>query len=385
MNDFAVYYIEANLVCMIIFGILLIHNHFNIDRQEKQIKHDHVLVAFILYFLADCFWAAIVAELIPKTRFTVVVNVFSIYLLMGATIYCWLDYVMAYEQVPHRNRPINRFAVIFPFLVSTVALILHYLIAPQTLIDDAQETLPGFSVYIIAVPDIYIAAVLFYTIRKARAEENPAEKRKHLFIGFFPLLVSVGGLIQTLLLPYVPIYCFTCLILMLVFFIQALEIRISMDPLTSLNNRGQLTRYIAQKANLRQEGRLTVVVMMDIDGFKEINDTFGHAEGDKALVTVADSLKAIISRSNIPSFLGRYGGDEFILIVHPEKQEEVEQLIADIRQEIARSCDTAYRLSVSAGCDELLGGEDTVQNCIQRADKKLYLDKQYRKLHRTAP
>ena len=385
MNDFAVYYIEANLVCMIIFGILLIHNHFNIDRQEKQIKHDHVLVAFILYVLADCFWAAIVAELIPKTRFTVVVNVFSIYLLMGATIYCWLDYVMAYEQVPHRNRPINRFAVIFPFLVSTVALILHYLIAPQTLIDDAQETLPGFSVYIIAVPDIYIAAVLFYTIRKARAEENPAEKRKHLFIGFFPLLVSVGGLIQTLLLPYVPIYCFTCLILMLVFFIQALEIRISMDPLTSLNNRGQLTRYIAQKANLRQEGRLTVVVMMDIDGFKEINDTFGHAEGDKALVTVADSLKAIISRSNIPSFLGRYGGDEFILIVHPEKQEEVEQLIADIRQEIARSCDTAYRLSVSAGCDELLGGEDTAQNCIQRADKKLYLDKQYRKLHRTAP
>ena len=385
MNDFAVYYIEANLVCMIIFGILLIHNHFNIDRQEKQIKHDHVLVAFILYFLADCFWAAIVAELIPKTRFTVVVNVFSIYLLMGATIYCWLDYVMAYEQVPHRNRPINRFAVIFPFLVSTVALILHYLIAPQTLIDDAQETLPGFSVYIIAVPDIYIAAVLFYTIRKARAEENPAEKRKHLFIGFFPLLVSIGGLIQTLLLPYVPIYCFTCLILMLVFFIQALEIRISMDPLTSLNNRGQLTRYIAQKANLRQEGRLTVVVMMDIDGFKEINDTFGHAEGDKALVTVADSLKAIISRSNIPSFLGRYGGDEFILIVHPEKQEEVEQLIADIRQEIARSCDTAYRLSVSAGCDELLGGEDTSQNCIQRADKKLYLDKQYRKLYRTAP
>ena len=76
MHSFAVYYIESNIVCMLVFGILLIHNYFNIDRQEKQIKFDHVLIAFMLYFLIDCFWAAIVAEMIPKNRFTVVTNVF---------------------------------------------------------------------------------------------------------------------------------------------------------------------------------------------------------------------------------------------------------------------------------------------------------------------
>ncbi|MBR3742260.1 MAG: GGDEF domain-containing protein [Clostridia bacterium] len=384
MNEFALYYIEANIICIIVFVILLIHNHFNLDRQEKQVKYDHVLIAFILYFLADCFWAAITADYIPKTRINVAADVFLIYILMGATIYYWLNYVMAFVQVPHRNRPINRFAVIFPFLVSTVVLLLQYTFAPQTLINEAQETLPGFSAYMIVVPDIYMIAVIFYTLRKAKEEENPLEKRKTIFIGLFPLVVMTGGLIETLFFPHLPIYCFTCLILMLVFYIQAIEVRVSMDPLTNLNNRGQLMRYISQKSNLHQEGRQTYVVMMDIDDFKAINDTYGHAEGDKALVTVANSLKKAINRCGLPSFLGRYGGDEFILIIHPEIREEIDQLVRVIREEIRLECvnnGIPYILFVSAGYDELKGDQDSVQNCIQRADEKLYQDKKYRKLH----
>lgn len=377
MFNFAVYYIEANVVCIIVFGILLLHNHFNIDRQEKQIKYDHVLIAFMLYFLTDCFWAAITTEMIPKTRFSVVLNMFLTYLLMGATLYCWLDYVKAYEQVPNRNRPRERFAVLFPFLVSTVALILHYLIAPQTLISNTFDTLPAFSVYIVVVPDIYIAAVLFYTIRKAKNEENPAIKRKHLFIGFFPLVVSVGGLVETIFFPQIPIYCFTCLILMLVFYIQSIMGQVSLDPLTGLNNRGQLARYVSQKSNLYQEGRQTVVVMIDVDNFKGINDTMGHAEGDKALVQIADTLKKAVNRRSTPSFLGRYGGDEFIMILHQTPSEDIDLFLQEIRQEVEKR-----RLFISIGYDRLLGGEDTVDSCIRRADKKLYLDKEYRKLYR---
>lgn len=367
--------IEANIVCILVFGILLFHNHFNIDRRERQIKFDHVLISFMLYFLADCFWAAIVEGIIPKTRFNVVVNTFSIYILMGATVYYWLEYVMSYEQVPHRNRPINRFAVLFPFLVSTLALVIHYLVAPQTLINDAQDTLPGFSLYIIVVPVIYIAAVLFYTIRKAKAEENLTAKRKHLFIGFFPLMVTLGGLVETLFFPKIPIYCFTCLILMLVFYIQSIMGQVSLDPLTGLNNRGHLMRYCSQKSNLFQEGRRTFVVMMDVNDFKGINDNYGHAEGDKALVTISESLKKVVNSRNMPSFLARYGGDEFILIAYPEREEELKRLISDIHSEIEAKDRGPYHVSISAGYDQLIDGRDTIQNCIQRADKKLYLDK----------
>ena len=380
MHSFAVYYIESNIVCMLVFGILLIHNYFNIDRQEKQIKFDHVLIAFMLYFLVDCFWAAIVAEIIPKNRFTVVTNVFLIYVLMAAITYFWLQYVLAYEQVPNRGKPKFRFAVLFPFLLSTAALILNYLIDPDMLINENLDTLPFYNIYLVTVPYIYMAAILFYTIRKAIGEENPAEKRKHIFIGFFPLMVIVGGIIQMLFFPYIPIFCFTCLILMLIFYIQSIELRISLDPLTNLNNRGQLNHYISQSSSLHQDGRLTIVIMIDIDNFKEINDTYGHAEGDKALIIVSESIKKSVNKHSMPSFIGRYGGDEFIIIIYPATRGETDQLINEIRNEIdVRVKVMDYPLSISAGYDELTGKEDSFQSCIQRADRELYQDKHLRK------
>lgn len=386
MNDFSVYYIEANVICALVFGILLIHNHFNIDRQEKQIKYDHVLIVFMLYFLADCVWAEQAAGIIPKTRAAVVVIDFMIYILMSATMYSWLEYVMAYEQVPHRNRRINKFAVVFPFLVSTLALIVNYIVAPLSLIDVNLEPTGSYNIYLVIVPYIYMAAILFYTFRKARREESMTEKRRHLFIGLFPLLVIAGGLVQMLYFPYIPIYCYSAMILMLLFYIQSIQLRISMDPLTQLNNRGQLSRYTSVKSNLYMDDRLTVVVMLDIDGFKAINDTYGHAEGDRALVIVSDALKKGVNRHSMPSFLGRYGGDEFILIIHPAAREEADQLIREIREEVERAVSEApYPLGISAGYDELTGGQDTILSCIQRADKKLYLDKESRRIKPSRP
>ena len=372
MKGFSFYYIEANIVCVIVFGIILIHNHFNIDRQEKQIKFDHALLAFIFYFLADSVWAGIVDGVFPRSLFNIIV--FLLYVGMAAITYFWLEYVMAYEQAPHRNRPINRFAVIFPFIVSTILLVLNFIMAPGKLINDTLETQPLFLVYLSAVPDIYMIAILFYTIRRARREENPAERRKHLFIGAFPLIVSVFGLLGEMINPYAPTFCYTCLILMLVLYIRSLDLRISQDPLTQLNNRGQLEKYCAQRANLYIEGRETVVVMMDIDKFKSINDTYGHAEGDRALQIVAGALKTVINSHSMPSFLCRYGGDEFILIVHPADVGEMDQLIQEIRTEIQKE-KCAYPLSISAGYEVLRGDADTIQACIERADRKLYEEK----------
>ena len=385
MRDFVIYYVESNVVCMIVLGLLLAHNHFNIDRQEKQVKFDRVLIVFMLYFLADSFWAAIVAEVIPKTRFTVVADVLAIYVLMVATSYTWLEFVMAVEQAPRRNRPINKFAVLFPFIVSTIALVLTYLFAPHVLLNENYDTLVGYSIFLIVVPDIYIVAILFYALRKARVEENPIEKRKHFFIGFFPLLVIIGGLIQEVFLPHTPIYCFVVMIMLLIFYIQSLDARISIDPLTKLNNRGQLMLYISQKSNLRMEGRPTFVVMIDVNDFKLINDTYGHAEGDRALILISDALRRAVRGHSMPIFLGRYGGDEFILIAHPADEQELITLVREIRGQIASSfekSETPYALSVGIGYDELQGEPDTFPKCLQRADHKLYLDKEYIKMHR---
>jgi diguanylate cyclase (GGDEF)-like protein len=82
----------------------------------------------------------------------------------------------------------------------------------------------------------------------------------------------------------------------------------------------------------------------------------------------------------MPSFIGKYGGDEFIIIIYPVTRGETDLLINEIRNEIdVRVKDMDYTLPISAGYDEINGKEDSFQNCIKRADSELYQDKHLRK------
>ena len=378
MSAYFIHYAESNAVCLIIFAILLIHDLLSMDRQEKQIKYDNALVSFMLYFISDSLWAAVDSGVLPQTQFSVLATNFSNYVITVAVTYTWLNYVMAVEQIPNRDKPRNKLAVLFPLLISTFLLIVIYFIAPGALINNALEIQFLYSVFFVAVPYVYIGAVIFYAFRKAKAVENPAEKRVHLYVGFFPLMVVLGGFIEMVFLPTMPIYCFCCTILMLMFYIQSMDRQISKDPLTDLNNRGELFRYVSQNSNLRKESRKTFVCMLDINDFKAINDTYGHAEGDRALVLLANALQQVTRQCSYPLFLGRYGGDEFILILHPTSEEDVKELAALIRRQIHVNCvaeGTPYQIGIGIGYEELRAEDDTFQLCQQRADRKLYLDK----------
>ena len=86
----------------------------------------------------------------------------------------------------------------------------------------------------------------------------------------------------------------------------------------------------------------------------------------------------------MPMFLGRYGGDEFILIVHPAEYDELKILTENIRTNVRERCkreERPYIISVGIGYDELLKEPDTYAKCAQRADNKLYLDKEYCKIN----
>ena len=164
---------------------------------------------------------------------------------------------------------------------------------------------------------------------------------------------------------------------MLFFYIQSMQMQISVDSLTKLNNRGQIMRYMDRIKYSENES--CYVVMIDINRFKQINDSYGHMEGDRALTIVADSLRQTAEQIKAPTFLGRYGGDEFIMIVQPgpenEKIGEIISLFGNILEEKARKLALPYQLEASAGFDFLKDSNDSVEKCLKRADEKLYLDK----------
>lgn len=376
------FYIEGNFICVFIISIMLVHDFLNKGRQEKQIRFDYSLIAFLLYCISDALWAMVMSNRIPQNDFTLALTNLSNFIILIAITYTWLKYVMAEEQIPYRNNIKARMIILLPFIVSTLTLIILFFINKSILIDDKNDPTIVYHLLMNVVTYIYIFVVLFHTLRRAIKETNKLAKRIQLELGFLPLAVAASGLIQMLVAPNNPMFCFCCTATLLVYYIKSMEDQISLDPLTKLNNRGQLLNYISSENGGYKENKKNYVIMMDVNYFKEINDTYGHAEGDKALVLVANALKNLLLKSSIQSFLARYGGDEFIIVVHLENEEELEALIDNIRFEIDEACKlamTKYVISMGIGYSEIENKNDDFQQCLIRADEKLYENKKQMK------
>lgn len=165
------------------------------------------------------------------------------------------------------------------------------------------------------------------------------------------------------------------------FFFQ--EQLISTDPLTRLNNRNVMLRYLGQKMDARDRNQHLVLFILDIDNFKDINDQYGHVQGDAALERTASILKSIAARFNC--FLARYGGDEFIIIGEFKNLDEGLKLIDDIHMatEISNEmASTPYQLSFSIGATELTPEIKYIPDFIAEADKALYRSKRSKDITR---
>lgn len=116
------------------------------------------------------------------------------------------------------------------------------------------------------------------------------------------------------------------------------------DPLTGVHNRRFLEEFVGREMTRSRRGRHPLsVLMVDLDGFKAFNDSFGHLEGDRMLAAVAASLSNAVRTTDI---VARYGGDEF-LIVLPNTPGEAARRVA---RELARTVPPPVTLSVGIGC-----------------------------------
>ena len=377
--DYFFFYMESNIVCIVVLAILLINDKLHSSQQEKQIWFNRTLIAHILYFTSDIFWAAELSGQLPPSR--LLVGLFNLlnYILLSLLAYEWFMYMAVTEDLPLRKSRKQRILWLLPMLISIVVIVIAYIAAPTFWISESGDLNDWYYPMMVAAPIIYLLSAFVFSLINSRKTESRDKKRLFLLIGIYPLGVLSFGLIQTFMLEG-PLFCFGCTIMMTFFYIHSMQALISVDSLTRLNNRGQINRYMEQ---LRYRENMQLYVMMiDIDRFKEINDTCGHAEGDRALILVAEALRQVCGRVNCPIFLGRYGGDEFtVFIQNPEDGDLPEQVAEIIRSAIAEKQQEnhlLYNLQVSIGFDALQGRNDTVEACLVRADEKLYEDKRSR-------
>ena len=154
----------------------------------------------------------------------------------------------------------------------------------------------------------------------------------------------------------------------------------TLDALTNLNNRRQFeVRQKQEIAIAKRQNNSLCAMMIDIDFFKKVNDTYGHAAGDEVLRSVAGIIKEHLRESDIPS---RYGGEEFAVLLPYTKLDEakivgerlrkaVEDAVITVNQDNDNVDKTDINVTISMGLAEF-NGEETGEILFERADKALY-------------
>lgn len=147
------------------------------------------------------------------------------------------------------------------------------------------------------------------------------------------------------------------------------------DPLTLLMNRRALLRHVQQELHrAHRVGTELCLAMLDLDDFKRVNDTWGHACGDMVLLRVADLLRKATRAYDVAA---RIGGEEFVLLLpgaSPTRaQALLERLLQDVRNEHFTCRGETFRITFSAGiaaCRDF--AECRLEDLLDRADKALY-------------
>ena len=164
------------------------------------------------------------------------------------------------------------------------------------------------------------------------------------------------------------------------------------DPLTNLPNaRALQLRFTEEEARARRNGTSFQVVMLDLDEFKSVNDTYGHSIGDQMLREVARVLNAQLREYD---FLARYAGDEFVAVVQDLPRAQADDLCARIETAISQLYvrvppDKRARVGISVGAARFGVDGETLNQLLIAADQAMYsvksVHKQRRRHHPPAP
>ena len=363
----SIFYIWVNLVSIVIFTILYIKSQQN--KQTSLRYYSNIVLGLIIYFLGDILWGLTYYQIIPNSELFVK---FARIIYYGAALfiaYFWFIYV----EVVLESNIVSKSNKKWFLIVLSVALIAIVVVC--ILWDPSLKTTKGFltAFGLILVPAGFVVISGIQIIQKIIVIHDKGLKKKYITLLVWPIIILASAIGQ-IIFEALPIFCSGSIIVILSSYIYNQDAFIFTDPLTEINNRNMINRYLKDIKNYNDTYYL---LMIDIDNFKSINDTYGHVEGDKALKYMANILKKIANEHNY--FLARYGGDEFIMIAMAD-EDTIKNVIEEIHEKFASTKeDLGYSYSTSVGYTKMNQTDDIDKN-IARADKYLY--KKKKQLHR---
>ena len=375
----AILYAEIYLICIVFDGLLLIWAGRSDTRSTSEIWLRRTLLSFLINFVSNLLFTVfnrifvIDGAVIPlsygfKTLY---------FITLALGVFCWCGYA---ETRRHSPAPEKGRVWLMLKICLAVALAMPVLnLFTHWMFDFGEDcTYQRHFLFRIELAFLFLvsAACSARLLQDAKQEAAPAH-RSHLFLtASFPLCL-LFSLILSHVGTAVPVICVCVTVELLCIYMGTSRYQISTDPLTQVNNRQNLIGFMDYKLKNHSGG--LYLLMVDLDDFKSINDTFGHLAGDRALMDLSGVLKRACGPIPKRPYIARYGGDEFIIITEGTEA-DIQSLCESIREglkEVDGKSDT-YRLTASIGLAKWKDGMDD-KALIAAADEDLYRRKHARK------
>lgn len=369
-------YFEINMFCIVILTTILYKVHTGSDKHDNQRIFHILILEVIIFFIMDSLWSLIEGGYWQASiTMNYIINVLY-YICIGIGAFLWFLYSereIQSEVIQHRKYlvlsclPLSLLIVLI--LISCKTGLIFYIDK-----ENVYHRGNGHSLQVILTYG-YIGFAVVHALIKVLKKENNINRSRYLNLIVFAVIPIAFGMIQTMFFG-VPALCIGITLGILYVYINTMEQKISVDPLTQLNNRSQLLKYLSSKMKSYDSKKKLYLLIIDANHFKKINDQYGHIEGDTALLRIANVLKQICAQFGY--FACRYGGDEFILVCEVESKADIERLCQNINDAIEinnRAAGSNYRLSVSIGYAQYKSNIKSISEFIVQADKTLYREK----------
>lgn len=358
--------LTANIISILLIGTLYLANRQKAEYDRDMRLLQQMMVTIGIANISDC----CVYYLAGSSNIVIKVLVFlsgsGLFLGNAMIGYLWAKFIMVHMNIPFSDIRRNIYRTIG--LISIVLLVINIFYPLVFSVSDGRYQ-RGFAYIIFLIfAAFYILDSLYLYVKRVKKNGSLKLFPVHIFL----IPVILGVVIQAFFVEIS--ITWTSIAISVAGIMAALKNEIIFtDCLTGLYNRMYL-EFLHKRA-CNKKDRWVSGIMIDLNGFKQINDNYGHAEGDLALCIVADLLRKSFSEYGVVT---RYAGDEFVIMLNTTDDQLIQKIIKSAKNNFVtenEKNDKPYQLSASMGYAITNLSNETIDDFMNRIDEQMYQDK----------
>ena len=379
-NDVLIAFIVFQAVFLFLDLYIYTKTNKNLARKWEYSFFILLIVVHIVYIAFNSLWSLQEYGLLHLSKVVMTIICIGSFLSISTCAFIFFLFTVETFRLTFFNKKIVKALCFIPGVITAVLT----LISPWTGLVfslDSSNTIiqgPAYPIMLIS-SSLYLLAVVIiasYNLIKAKV----SVQRNGSIALLLSFLIIISFVILDDLLKKASILPVAVFAVIIVIFINMQQANINSDALTGMNNRRKALDFVTNELLTVSSESPLFLFICDVDGFKSINDHFGHNEGDEALILCAEVLKETIARYN--GFAARLGGDEFLFSIRPAKNSaapDISLVIEEINsllKTVTENANKPYELAMSIGYTECTQRAEPLNACIKRADEMLYKQKQ---------